>query len=342
MSTEESKYNYCMDFIKGIACICVIFMHCEFPGLLGRNVQCVSRFAVPFFFMVAGYYCYRQGENCNKEEKLKRAFKKIKNLGVIIVAAVIIYASYAIVMEGMPEITYYNIRNFVLFNYLSIIASPMWFLFALLYDHILYAVVDIFNLHKLAYISIPVFAIVYVCLAQIAYLDGLTIEKMFYRNFLIEGFCFFMLGNFIHLYQSRIKINNMLLIITIIICSLLCIAERDFMGRDFGVNIVTFPQVIAMFLYAVKNPKKFKGNLLQRVGTKLSKFIYLLHPAVWYTMEAVYRKAGIYNNITALYIMPIIVLILTMCLSLIVVRFTEMMKKTKLRGVDNEKIDSPF
>ena len=313
MATEEAKYNYCMDFAKGIACICVIFMHCEFPGMLGRNVQCVSRFAVPFFFMVAGYYCYKE-INLQNDEKLKRAFKKIKNIGILIAAAIVIYTAFAIVMDGIPEITYYNIRNFILFNYLSIIASPMWFLFALLYDYILYAVVDRFNLHKLAYISIPVLVIVYICLAQVSYLYGLTIEKMFYRNFLIEGFCFFMMGNYIHRYQNRIKTNNKVMIITIIICSLLCFAERDFMGRDFGVNIVTFPQVIAMFLFAVKNPKKFKGNLIQKVGTNLSKYVYLFHPAVWYTMEMVYRRIGIYKNLTALYIMPIIVLILTMCL----------------------------
>lgn len=51
MGTAVSKreYNYCFDFIKGIACICVVFMHCEFPGVLGTAIQCVSRFCVPFF-----------------------------------------------------------------------------------------------------------------------------------------------------------------------------------------------------------------------------------------------------------------------------------------------------
>lgn len=56
---EKKQYNYCLDFIKGIACIFVVFMHCEFPGVIGTAVQAISRFCVPFFFMVSGYFCFR-------------------------------------------------------------------------------------------------------------------------------------------------------------------------------------------------------------------------------------------------------------------------------------------
>ena len=53
------QYNYCLDYLKGIACIFVVFMHCEFPDMLGTAVQAISRFCVPFFFMVSGYFCFR-------------------------------------------------------------------------------------------------------------------------------------------------------------------------------------------------------------------------------------------------------------------------------------------
>ena len=51
------QYNYCLDFVKGLACIFVVLMHCEFPGVTGVAVQAISRFCVPFFFMVSGYFC---------------------------------------------------------------------------------------------------------------------------------------------------------------------------------------------------------------------------------------------------------------------------------------------
>lgn len=59
MTQATKQYNYCLDFIKGIACMFVVFMHCEFPGILGTAVQAISRFCVPFFFMVSGYFCFR-------------------------------------------------------------------------------------------------------------------------------------------------------------------------------------------------------------------------------------------------------------------------------------------
>lgn len=55
----QKQYNYNLDFIKGIACMFVVFMHCEFPGIMGTAVQAISRFCVPFFFMVSGYFCFK-------------------------------------------------------------------------------------------------------------------------------------------------------------------------------------------------------------------------------------------------------------------------------------------
>ena len=63
MEKRIKEYNYCLDFIKGIACFFVVCMHCEFPGKAGMVVQCMTRFCVPFFFMVSGYYCFYENKN---------------------------------------------------------------------------------------------------------------------------------------------------------------------------------------------------------------------------------------------------------------------------------------
>ncbi|MBR1631194.1 MAG: acyltransferase family protein [Paludibacteraceae bacterium] len=71
MSESQKQYNYCLDFIKGIACVFVVFMHCEFPGIMGMAVQAISRFCVPFFFMVSGYYCFRPVESVTSAHKYR-------------------------------------------------------------------------------------------------------------------------------------------------------------------------------------------------------------------------------------------------------------------------------
>ena len=89
--TKSGNRNYCMDFIKGIACICVVFMHCEFPGQLGVVVQAVSRFCVPFFFMVSGFYCFG-----NDTSKVK---KKILHILKITIGASIFYLLFALIQH---------------------------------------------------------------------------------------------------------------------------------------------------------------------------------------------------------------------------------------------------
>ena len=77
---ESNAYtrNHCLDVAKGIACVFVVFMHVEFPGRTGVLVQCVSRFCVPLFFMVSGYYCYAgEGHSVSYSRKIRRTMKVI-------------------------------------------------------------------------------------------------------------------------------------------------------------------------------------------------------------------------------------------------------------------------
>lgn len=50
------KLNTTLNIIKGFACIGVVFIHITFPGIVGDSVLYVSAYAVPAFFLIAGYY----------------------------------------------------------------------------------------------------------------------------------------------------------------------------------------------------------------------------------------------------------------------------------------------
>lgn len=158
--------------------------------------------------------------------------------------------------------------------------------------------------------------VVYISLAQGAHLAGFSIPNMVYRNWLIEAFPYFMLGHWIHENQDKIIITNKTLLIVIAVTTLLCWVERWLMGRDFGVNIVTIPQVFALFVYGIKNPTRHEG-VIQRLGRDCSMLVYILHPAVWHTFEGIYGKVGLSENNVALYLMPILVLGFSIIFSLL-------------------------
>lgn len=321
---NNKDYNYCLDFIKGIACMFVVFMHCEFPGLTGVAVQAISRFCVPFFFMVSGFFCFKpfiKGESQTKNHNSQLIRKKVAHIGRITIYASLFYIVYALLQNALFHnvsftVTSKHLFYWIVFNVPKVVAGQYWFLFALLYAYIIYGIFEHLNLRKFAYFLAAIMFGVYIILAQGMHLAGINIPNMIYRNWLVEAFPFFMLGHWIHENEERIGFSNRTLIATIVVSTLLCWLERYLMGRDFGVNIVTIPQVFALFLYGVKNPARHKGTI-QRLGRDCSMLVYIFHPAVWHTLDGLYEIGGISDNMPVLYIKPILVLTLSVLMALL-------------------------
>lgn len=139
---NKDNRNHCLDAMKGCACIAVVFMHCEFPGKLGILIQCLTRFSVPLFFIVSGYFCVFDDNDIAKR-KIK---KKIRHIGEITIWSCILYALFTIgkncVLDGMSIIDFLTDRlgakewmEFLIFNQPIVVAGHLWFLFALLYSY---------------------------------------------------------------------------------------------------------------------------------------------------------------------------------------------------------------
>ena len=45
-----NQRNYFLNFLKGIGCIGVVFIHIRFQGEFGRAIHKLAQFAVPVFF----------------------------------------------------------------------------------------------------------------------------------------------------------------------------------------------------------------------------------------------------------------------------------------------------
>ncbi|MBR4673558.1 MAG: acyltransferase [Victivallales bacterium] len=330
---SQKKHNYCIDFIKGCACILVVFMHCEFPGRLGMAIQAVSRFCVPFFFMVSGYFAYT--------EKIYSAWRKIIHIGQITLFASLFYIIVAIVKHFVCgtslAFSLQDVGIWFLSNKPIIIPGQLWFLYALMYDYVLYAIVVRLRLQKVAYWMIPLLFIAYFIMAQGAYLCGIKLPN-FYRNFLIEGFLFFMLGNWLHRNEEKASrlLNDRILCSLVAVSTILCLVERCFLGRDFGVNLFTFPQVIFLFILGMRNSTKFDTHLLTDIGAKLSMYVYILHMFVWKeVVNRTYRLFHISDNCLALYFKPILVLLLTLLISYAVVLVKDCFRRKKERTAEH-------
>lgn len=348
MTTQTKQYNYCLDFIKGVACICVVLMHCEFPGKLGIIVQTLSRFCVPFFFMVSGYFATNLATiNTGKSWLFNR---KVIHIAKITFWASLFYFVFALAQNWIWHDVSLKVSKsqaliWLFFNEPTVIVGQMWFLFALLYDYILLTILDKVKANKFEYVMGVVMLVLFFFMGQGLYLIGggipvpqfviddysgmvphmennrIPIPNFLYRNFLFEGFAFFMLGRTIRNNKEKLKVSNTVLLIVFFVSTVLCLVERQIMGRDFGVCICSLPQVLALFIYGINNPMRCEG-IIQRLGRDCSMLVYILHPFVWHTMERVYVGIGVSENVAALYFLPIIVVVLSICLSLLCNWFT--------------------
>lgn len=59
MSETHRLYNPYLDIFKIFAAVSVCFLHYGFDGDFGKVVEALARFAVPFFFLISGWYTYR-------------------------------------------------------------------------------------------------------------------------------------------------------------------------------------------------------------------------------------------------------------------------------------------
>ncbi len=142
MQTEK-KYNYCLDFINGIACILVVLIHCKFPGILGLSVQAVARFAVPLFFMVSGYYCYRRDSDGGVSDihSVKRKILHVANItfiGYLFYCLFFLVENWLIHANHTFDFSLRHVLKVIVFNVPSNVPPHFWFLFALIEVYILY------------------------------------------------------------------------------------------------------------------------------------------------------------------------------------------------------------
>ena len=176
--SEKKSYNYCLDFIKGIACMLVVFIHCQFPGLLGIGVRTIVRFCVPLFFMVSGYFCY----NVNSKE---HSSKKIKHIASITFYSSLFYLVFAGIRNWLFTAQSYNFAPsrfliWAVFNSPIIIADQYWFLYALLGLRFLFGDISSLKVMRKFYIVISVVCVLYMTFES----DLVSIDTIF-RGYLI-------------------------------------------------------------------------------------------------------------------------------------------------------------
>lgn len=329
--SAKRKRNHNFDGLKGIACIAVVFMHCEFPGTTGVIVQCLTRWAVPLFFAISGFFF--------RKEDIAYCLNKAKHIVGITLWASIFYVVFEIIFHiwigdlvayTLAEFSAANLLAFAVFNSPMFINGHLWFLFALIYVYLFCALLIKFNLLRYRKVLCIALMGMHFVVAYGGCILGFTIPGGLYRNFLLEGVPCFLIGNIVYLWSCKrgkeqksayVRYGSILICVGLLVS----LIERKLLGRDFSIHMASILVLIGMLFVAVQNSKNYFPKFIVDLGRKYSMMIDILHPAVYMVCDSIFLDQLNPNQIYA-WIRPVSTLILTIIISVVFTGIKETFK----------------
>lgn len=302
--------NVCIDTLKGIGCIFVIFIHIRFPEdtTIGKFIFMFTWFAVPMFFMVSGFYSYNNTVNV----LIKKSFKILH----ILILSTGLYSVYSLFTTfAFTNTTRQLVKTFILSDFHFCNGGHLWFLSALFYSYLIFAMATKYKLNKkIYYLIIPLFILRFI--VKYFYIDIAYLHD----NVFLTGLPYFLIGNLIAENKKIIKTKiNVILPIIISLSGIGIIGMRRFMPIDMsyiGVIIYT----IGLFLFAIVRPT-FKIKCLSILGEKYSLYIYVFHMLIIYWIG---------NRVSYYWLAPIIVCIISIIFSIIFSKFATLIKGIRI------------
>ncbi len=288
-------------------------------------IEVVPRIAVPFFFVVSGFFF---SKNLEQNNKAIRYIKKILFTYIIWSSIYFIYDYIIKVIPlGISLIT--MIKSYIVDYIFFGPSNHLWYFHALIFCLIITLICYRYgNLTKLYILS---FLLYCVGLLGCSYYGiGINIPILnklyFYSDFIsirrifLMGFPYFMLGYFIKVKSNFVKkitnckvISLLIVFLTFFIIEIIIVVKSN-MSKNIIITLFLYPLVGIIFVLCLKNPM----YSLEKYSYKLraiANFTYYSHPLIyWFLRDFQYRYGLIITN-TKQYIL---ICILTTLITLII------------------------
>ncbi len=339
--------NYCLSFFEALACICIIFIHIGFPGDFGIVMHSLGRFGVPLFFLISGFFLYKEGmtENDVRTKIRKRAPKILYLLILSFSIYLVLYTLLAEFRTGGQGGVNYLKRSFSWQNivYFFIFCKPFvngknWFLIAMLWSYLfIFLFPKLFCKNKWFVYVLSLFTLFWypfrlVCIITKPVLFGVELTKPFmYLSWFNNALLFISIGVVLKKNVSRImKLSNKLILICLFSSVALMITEFFLMKKLLHTNTSycfgNITCVMSMIALSVKNPNWFSKLKILQLDGQWTTYVYIFHPMFIDLIKLVFDHIN-WNATLERWIMPILVILISVPFSILFVRLLGKIKK---------------
>lgn len=307
MSSDRQR-NGLLDQNKLIAAFFVILLHSPFPGIVGEAFESLARFAVPFFFMVSGYYVY---------DKPRKAIKKslLKNL-LLLASSLVLYVAWDLawsLYQGNTAEkfeTWFSLQSIIdifIFNN-GVLLGHLWFILALIYCYLIYLAVSKLGFKAKLIIS-TVLLVMNFALNIVLTNAGITDPGYFTRNFLFTGLPFFMIGELFAYGKFSLNGKKLLLWVTMVAGIVLTILQRFCIGFS---ELYLGSVLICVALFALTISRQMpSSNLLANIGKRANTSVYVLHVIIIACLNMAGSVLGMLQSTAFLLVRPFATLLLS-------------------------------
>lgn len=320
----------------------VVFIHVPFNGTLGVIMDSLARFAVPFFFLVSGFYSY----NITHDKIKKRA----KHIVKLIAFSSVLYVCFRVgenaIKGDIPNISsylgkYLDIKNWIRFLFLNTTVSSkhLWYLFAILYVYIIFYFVTKLHINeKLIFAVSFSLLFLHILLGEILSAFNIVIPYVFMRNFALMGMPFFGIGLYIKKNCNKLYNTPNIVIITAAAAGVFAtVISRYFFSRNelyTGSLFILFAAVIISIKFSAINYPSVINSL-----SDCSIYIYIFHNIVSALIKELYTVFNINTDSYAwlLNMHPVIVCVASTALAWFLKQITHKIKESKSRTASIQK-----
>lgn len=320
--------NHTLNCMKGIACILVVLIHFNIPGMFGQAIAYFGAIAVPVFFLISGYYSGNQDDKGWSRKILKKAVRIAKLfLGAFVLYFLLWFIRYGVEGRELPDISKFLLRN----DFSDISAYHLWFLPALFYCYISHYV--LYKVFK----KVPVYAILIATLIC-QFIKVPTGELQYVYLIIAPGFMMYYTGKLIK--DKNITVRNIPCAIFLSgVLSIVFVFLRCMGVKSNVVDLLIYGAAIGAFICAENMPNIGRDTVLEHIGRDLSLYVYVLHFLISILMDMVTYRLGVGYPSWWLAVKPLALIIACLITSEVIFRVKKKLKNKKdKKEVINESI----
>jgi surface polysaccharide O-acyltransferase-like enzyme len=320
--TDSQTRNQSVDTFRLLAALCVVILHLRYnslPSEVAVGMRLMSRWAIPFFFIISGYFLALK----TSKTKQLNVLPTVERLIWMFILWVLLYSPFVVLNHDFT--TLFKLIASPTFIYFGLF-SHLWYLPALLFGYLFISFCHHYNIK----ILLPIISVISIGMALISgayniFDVGFPLVYDVARTwlsipFLYVGFLFYEKG----------KPNWWISLLLVIVGAAAQVFEARYLYKQFDFSAYnhqflfgTIPFAIGMAALSLSDLRFLQHPVLGKWGSEYSLGIYLIHPAVIFTLlpQVSRLMSGVINTAVWEISAPVIVVVMALVVLYLIQRY---------------------